>query len=152
MLLTTTTADNVRFQKFVGGIEDLDAVLSQDEVLSEYRFYFGEIKESIRHTLSDECEALFARMNLSGGKAWSDLTSFLTASVEVDYKGEKTTLSAIRALAESDSREERKAAYEAEIASYAKIKDAIAFSLNSIKASSVPADNSSVTASFSESS
>ena len=134
MLLTTTTADNVRFQKFVGGIEDLDAVLSQDEVLSEYRFYFGEIKESIRHTLSDECEALFARMNLSGGKAWSDLTSFLTASVEVDYKGEKTTLSAIRALAESDSREERKAAYEAEIASYAKIKDAIAFSLNSIKA------------------
>ena len=134
MLLTETAKEGVQFKKFVGEIEDLDAVLSADPVLSEYRFYFGEIVESVRHTMSDECEALFARMNLSGGKAWSDLTSFLTAGLEVEYDGKVTTLPAIRALAESDSQEVRKAAYEAEIASYAKVKDAIAFSLNSIKA------------------
>ncbi|MBR2849863.1 MAG: M3 family oligoendopeptidase, partial [Clostridia bacterium] len=57
-----------------------------------------------------------------------------TATVEVDYKGEVTTLSAIRGLAESDDKETRKSAYEAEIAAYKKIKDPIAFALNSIKA------------------
>ncbi|MBQ7364401.1 MAG: peptidase M3, partial [Clostridia bacterium] len=133
-MLTATAKENVQFQKYVGGIEDLDSVIAKDTLLSEYRFYFSEIKESLSHTMSDESEALFARMNLSGGKAWSDLMSYLTAGVEVDYQGEKKTLSAIRALAESDSREVRKEAYEAELRAYDKIKDAIAFSLNSIKA------------------
>ena len=73
-------------------------------------------------------------MSISGGKAWGDLFSFLTAGVEVDYNGEKTTLSAIRGLAEDEDKEVRKAAYEAELACYAKIRDSIAFALNSIKA------------------
>jgi len=134
MMMTETAKESVQFQKFVGGIEDLDGVIAGDPVLSAYRFYFEEIKASVQHTMSDESEALFARMNLSGGKAWSDLTSYLTAGLEVEYDGGVTTLSAIRALAESDSSEVRRAAYEAELRSYAKIKDAVAFSLNSIKA------------------
>ncbi|MBR2986820.1 MAG: M3 family oligoendopeptidase [Clostridia bacterium] len=134
MKMTETAKESVQFQKFVGGIEDLDGVIADDPVLSAYRFYFEEIKASVQHTMSDESEALFARMNLSGGKAWSDLTSYLTAGLEVEYDGGITTLSAIRALAESDSSEVRRAAYEAELRSYAKIKDAVAFSLNSIKA------------------
>jgi pepF/M3 family oligoendopeptidase len=60
--------------------------------------------------------------------------AYLTASVEVDWQGGKTTLSAIRGMADSDDAATRKAAYEAELACYAKIKDSIAFSLNSIKA------------------
>ncbi len=134
MLMASTAKENVAFEKYVGEIEDLDAVLDSDEVLSQYKFYFGEVKASVSHNLSDEAEDVFARLNISGGRAWGDLFSYLTATVEVDYKGEKTTLSAIRGLAESDDTEERKAAYEAEIACYKKIKDPIAFALNSIKA------------------
>lgn len=134
MMLTETAKESVQFQKFVGGIEDLDGVIAKDALLGEYRFYLGEVKEAVSHTMSDECEALFAQMNLSGGKAWSDLFSYLTAGIEVEYNGEKTTLSAIRALAESDCPEVRRKAYEAELKSYAPVKDAIAFSLNSIKA------------------
>ena len=85
------------------------------------------------HTLSDEAEEVFAKLNISGGRAWGDLFSYLTANVEVDYKGEKTTLSAIRGLAESDDATVRKEAYEAELACYSKIRDSIAFALNSIK-------------------
>lgn len=134
LLLASTAKENVAYEKFVGSIEDLDAVLSSDEVLAQYKFYFGEVKASVAHNLSDEAEDVFARLNISGGRAWGDLFSYLTATVEVEYNGEITTLSAIRGLAESDDAAIRKAAYEAELAAYKKIKDPIAFALNSIKA------------------
>lgn len=134
LLLASTAKENVAYEKFVGSIEDLDAVLSSDEVLAQYKFYFGEVKASVAHNLSDEAEDVFARLNISGGRAWGDLFSYLTATVEVEYNGEVTTLSAIRGLAESDDAAVRKAAYEAELAAYKKIKDPIAFALNSIKA------------------
>ncbi len=134
MLLASNARENVLFEKYVGGIEDLNAVLESDEVLSQYKFYFNEIKESVSHNMSDEAEDVFARLNMSGGRAWGDLTSYLTSTLKVEYDGGVTTLPAIRGLAESDDAGVRKKAYEAEIASYAKVKDAIAFSLNSIKA------------------
>ncbi len=134
MLLASTAKENVMFEKYVGGIENIADVIAQDEVLSQYAFYFKEIQESVSHNMSDEAEDVFARMNMSGGKAWGDLTSYLTSTLQVEYDGGVTTLPAIRALAESDDAEVRKKAYEAELASYSKVKDAIAFSLNSIKA------------------
>ena len=133
-LMASLTKENVMFEKYVGKVENLDAILESDEVLSQYKFYFGEIKEAVSHNMSDEAEDVFAKMNISGGRAWGDLFSYLTAGLEVDYKGGKTTLAAIRGLAESSDAEERRAAFEAELASYAKIKDSIAFALNSIKA------------------
>lgn len=133
-LMASTAKEGVIFDKFVGGIEDLDKLIEGDEVLSQYKFHLGKIKESVSHKMSDEAEEVFAKMSISGGKAWGDLFSFLTAGVEVDYNGEKTTLSAIRGLAEDEDKEVRKAAYEAELACYAKIRDSIAFALNSIKA------------------
>ena len=134
MMMASLARENVMFEKYVGGIEDIDEVISGDDVLSQYKFYFNEIKASVSHNMSDDAEDVFARMNISGGRAWGDLFSYLTSTLEVDYKGEKTTLAAIRGLAESADPEERKSAYEAEIASYKKVKDPIAFALNSIKA------------------
>ena len=134
MLMASTARENVMFEKYVGGIENLDAVLDSDEVLSQYKFYFNEIKESVSHNMSDEAEDVFVKMNMSGGRAWGDLTSYLTSVLEVEYDGGITTLPHIRGLAESDDANVRKDAYDAEIASYRKVKDAIAFSLNSIKA------------------
>jgi pepF/M3 family oligoendopeptidase len=133
-LIASTTKDNVIFEKFAGSLEDLDSVLESDELLSQYKFYFEEIKNDTSHKMSDEAEALFAKMNISGGKAWGDLFSHLTSTVKVDYNGEVTSLSAIRGLADSEDPAVRKSAFEAEIACYDKIKDSIAFALNSIKA------------------
>lgn len=126
--------ERVVFHKFAGSLPNLEEVIAEDEVLSQYAFYFHEIQEEVSHMFGDEAEAVFTRMNISGGRAWGDLMSYLTSNVEVDYQGEKTNLSAIRGLAESDDPAVRKSAYEAELACYAKIRDAIAFSLNSIKA------------------
>lgn len=133
-LSTSTAKEEVLFQKFVGGLENLDEVIAADEVLSQYEFYFHQMQNAVSHKFGDEAEALFAQMNISGGRAWSDLVAHMQASVEVDYKGEKITLSAVRGMADSDDPEVRKSAYEAEIACYEKIKDSIAYALNSIKA------------------
>ena len=56
MMMASLARENVMFEKFVGGIEDIDAVIAQDEVLSEYKFYFGEIKDSVAHNMSDDAE------------------------------------------------------------------------------------------------
>ena len=133
-LMAGKTKESVMFQKYVAKLENLDSILEGDDILREYKFHFMKIKSHAAHRLSDEAEDVFARMNISGGRAWGDLVSHLTAGVTVDYKGGKTSLSAIRGLADSEDAEERKAAYEAELACYDKIKDAIAFGLNSIKA------------------
>ncbi len=133
-LSASTTKESVKFQKYVGSLENLDEIIEGDELLSQYTFYFHQIKKAVSHKLGDEAEAVFARMNISGGRAWGDLVAHLTANVKVDYKGEELSLSAIRGLADHDDAEVRKAAYEAEIACYDKIKDSIAFALNSIKA------------------
>lgn len=133
-MIASTTKDNVMFEKFAGSLENLDSIIESDEVLSQYKFYFKEIKNDISHMMSDEAEALYAKMNISGGRAWGDLFSYLTSKVKVDYNGEVTSLSAIRGLADSEDPAVRKAAFEAELACYDKIKDSIAFALNNIKA------------------
>ncbi len=133
-LAASLAKESVMFQKFAGSLENIDEIIEGDEILSAYKFYFKEMREELAHTMSDEAEAIFARMDISGGGAWGDLVSYLTATVEVEYKGEVTTLSAIRGKADSADAEERKSAFEAELACYKKIKDSIAFALNSIKA------------------
>ena len=55
-LMASTAKENVMFEKYVGKIENLDDVLSSDQVLAQYKFYFSEVKASVSHNLSDEAE------------------------------------------------------------------------------------------------
>ena len=78
-------------------------------------------------------EEIAAKLRLSGGSAWSDLQQYLTSTVPVSYRGETTNLSTIRNMAYDPDPAVRKDAYEAELACYDRIKDPIAYALNSIK-------------------
>ncbi len=120
-------------EKYLASLNDLDTVIGDDEMLQDYSYYLHEMQKKARYILSEEVETALGAMDMSGGNAWSDLQGYLTSSVKVDYKGETTTLSSIRNMAYDADPEVRKSAYEAEIAAYDKIKDAICFSLNSIK-------------------
>ena len=119
--------------KYLANLPDLDTVIGDDEMLQDYSYYLHEMQKSAKYLLSEEVETALGAMDMSGGNAWSDLQGYLTSSVKVDYNGETTTLSAIRNMAYDADPEVRKSAYEAELAAYEKIKDAICFSLNSIK-------------------
>ena len=130
---SSTAAPEAAFQEWAAKLPNLEELIAGDEVLQQYAFLLGNMKKSSRYLLSGRGEEIMARMRLSGGNAWSDLQGYLTSTVPVTYKGETTNLSAIRNLAYDPDPQVRKEAYEAEIACYDRIKDAVAFALNSIK-------------------
>ncbi|BBF41813.1 oligoendopeptidase F [Lachnospiraceae bacterium KM106-2] len=119
--------------RYFSRITDIGTVVKSHKELSEYQYFLTQKKEDAKYLLSDDVEEAISKMNLSAGSAWSRLQEYLTSTVEVDYDGKKVTLSEIRNLAYSGDKAVRKAAYEAELACYEKIKDSVCFSLNSIK-------------------
>lgn len=119
-----------RVSKFIGTIH---TDVTQDEYLSAYSFVFEEAKKQAAHLLSDEMEAVLAKMSISGGKAWEQLFSFMSSGAQGDFRGETVTLSEIRNMAYDADSEVRREAYEAELKMYDAIKEPIAFALNNIK-------------------
>ncbi len=119
--------------KIYAKITDIDALAEKSEIIRAYVFKLKNAKEGAKYLLSDDVEEMIAAMDMTGGSAWSQLQSFLTSVVKVDYEGKVVTLSEIRNLAYNPDQTVRKAAYEAELACYEKIQDALAFSLNNIK-------------------
>ena len=126
-------APQAAFESWAAGLPNLMELVEADEKLRDYRFLFQRIQEASRYLLGGEAEAVMAKMSLSGGNAWSDLQQYLTSTVPVFYRGTTTNLSAIRNLAYSPDPQVRRDAYEAELACYDRIKDSVAYALNSIK-------------------
>ena len=132
-IFSQAAAPEAAFQSWTAKLPQLMDLVAADEQLQEYDYRFREMVRSSRYLLPGQCEQIMARYALSGSNAWSDLQQYLTSTVQVDYDGGVTTLSAIRNLAYDPDPAVRKAAYEAEIKSYEKICDPVAFALNSIK-------------------
>lgn len=131
--MSALAAPRTALVKYIADLEDLSSVIDSDPLLKEHEFYLSQIRESAKYTLSAEVEKVISLYEISGSSAWSDLQSYLTSVVPVEYEGKTTNLSDIRNLAYDADPAVRKNAYEAELKSYERIKDAIAFSLNSIK-------------------
>lgn len=131
--LSATAKAETAVKKFIAQMEDLDALIESEPVLKDYEFLLKNIREQNKHLLSEECEQIMALYSISGSNAWGDLQGFLTSSVTADYRGEAINLSSVRNLAYDPDPSVRKDAYEAELACYEKIKDSVAFALNSIK-------------------
>ena len=136
-VLSTTAGGEAAFQEWASKLPNLMELVEQDELLQQYRFLFSNMKKSSKYLLSVQAEEVMAKMRLSGSSAWSDLQGYLTSTVPVEYDGSTTNLSVIRNLAYDGDKDVRKKAYEAELACYDRIKDAVAFALNSIKLATI---------------
>ena len=132
-VISGVAAPEAAFKSWASGLPNLMELVESDEVLKEYTFLFKNMADSSRYLLAGRGEEIMAKMSLSGGSAWSDMQQYLTSTVPVTYRGNTTNLSSIRNLAYDADAQVRKDAYEAEIACYDRIKDAVAFALNSIK-------------------
>ena len=132
-VISATAGPEAAFQDWASKIPNLMELVNGDELLRQYAFRFATMQQDSRYLLSTQAEEVMARMSLSGGSAWSDLQGYLTSTVPVQYRGQTTNLSVIRNLAYDHDAQVRKEAYEAEIACYDRIQDAVAFALNSIK-------------------
>ena len=132
-VISGLAAPQAAFKDWASKLPNLMELICADEMLKEYTFLFENLSKSSRYLLSGQAEAVMAKMQLSGGNAWSDLHGYITSTVPVTYRGQTINLSAVRNLAYDPDPQVRKDAYEAEIACYDRIKDAAAFALNSIK-------------------
>jgi len=132
-LSSETTQFNTAFTKWIAKVNDLESVLDEDPLLKEHRYHLTQIKENAKHVLSEEVETVISKLTQTGSSAWSQLQGLLTSVLEVDYEGEKLTLSDIRNKAHSRDADVRKKAYEAEIKAYEKVEHSVAYALNSIK-------------------
>ena len=132
-VISGLAAPQAAFKDWASKLPNLMELVCADEMLKEYTFLFENLSKSSRYLLSGQAEAVMAKMQLSGGNAWSDLHGYITSTVPVTYRGQTINLSAVRNLAYDPDPQVRKDAYEAEIACYDRIKDAAAFALNSIK-------------------
>ena len=121
------------WREWVSKIPDLMMLVAGDETLKDYTFLFERLLRNSTHLLGSLGEQISAKLSMSGSSAWSDLQGYLTSTVPVSYNGGTTNLSAIRNLAYDPDPAVRKAAYEAELSCYDRIKDSVAFALNSIK-------------------
>ncbi len=121
-------------KKWLAELGDIKQLAEESELIKTYQFLLEENKKEAKHLLADEVEEMAAAMDITGGSAWGSLFSYLTSTVKVDYQGKETTLSEVRNMAYSPEANVRRDAYEAELASYEKIADSLAFALNNIKA------------------
>ena len=132
-LLSGAAGAEATWKEWAAKQPDLMKLVEADACLQEYTFLFENLLEDSTHLLGSLGEAISAKLELSGGNAWAEMHGYLTSTVPVEYDGGITNLSAIRNLAYDTDPAVRKAAYEAEIACYGRIKDPVAFALNSIK-------------------
>lgn len=121
------------FQAWAAQIPNLQELVREDEQLKEYAYLFSVMADSSRYLLPGRGEEIAAKLSLSGSDAWSELQQYLTSTVPVSYRGQTTNLSAIRNLAYDPDPQVRKDAFDAELGAYERIKDSVAYALNSIK-------------------
>mgnify|MGYP002561820109 FL=1 len=131
--ISGTAGAQAQWREWVSKIPDLMVLVAGDETLKDYTFLFERLLRNSTHLLGSLGEQISARLSMSGSSAWSDLQGYLTSTVPVSYNGGTTNLSAIRNLAYDPDPAVRKAAYEAELSCYDRIKDSVAYALNSIK-------------------
>lgn len=121
------------FARYVATVEDLDAVIAQSPKLTANAFYLREMRQSAAHMLPADMEKWVLRLSLDGGDAFSKLRDRLMGTLTVELNGQSLPLPAVRGMAYDPDPAVRKAAYEAELASYKKVETAMAYCLGCIK-------------------
>jgi pepF/M3 family oligoendopeptidase len=135
--VTSLTKPEVTFIKWLGKLENLDAIISSNIYVKEHEFFIKEKADENKYLLSDEEEVLIAKMKNTGSNAWAKLQEMLSSTllvdITVDGEQKKLPLPVVRNMAYSDNAKLRKTAYDAELASYKQIEVSTAASLNGIK-------------------
>ncbi len=121
------------FQRYVGGVENLEAVIDSHPDLKKNGFALLEAREQAKHMLPESIERWMLRMSLTGADSYSKLRDQLIGTLTVEMDGESHPLPAIRGMAFDPDPAVRKKAYEAELASYKKVALPMAFCLGGIK-------------------
>jgi len=136
-MMSEMSLPTVMFAKYVAETTELDEYIAQSDIIREHEFILREMQKEAKYKLSDEEEAMLAKMKNTGSSAWNkmkeQLCSTLKIPMTIDGEEKVMSLSMVRNLARSERKDIREAAYAAELESYKKVDKAVAASLNAIK-------------------
>jgi len=137
MMLSEATAARTKMTKFLSTISDLETFIAPSDYLKPFSFVLEEDQRYSKHLLTEVEEILASKLSITGSNAWTTLQQKLISTLKgtLVHDGElkELPITEIRNLANDNSSEVRKTAYESELAAYKKIEEAVAMSLNSIK-------------------
>jgi oligoendopeptidase F len=125
-----------RFTAWVGTLP-IGEIVEQSTLAAEHDFPLHQMHVAARHLMSEEAEALAAELSPSSGAAWAklhdNLTSQITAKVELEGREQTLPMSAIRNLATEPDRDLRHRAWQAELRAWEAHALPIAAALNGVK-------------------
>lgn len=127
---------STRLTAWLGSL-DVEQLLERSELARSLAFTLRKTKVEAEHQMSLPLEDLADELNLTGGSAWSRLHSTVSSQIEVPItRGDEqieVPMSVARALSYDPDRATRRAAYQAELASWQRVSVPLAAALNSIK-------------------
>jgi oligoendopeptidase F len=125
-----------RFTAWVGTLP-IEELAERSTLAAEHEFPLRQLHVAARHLMSEEAEALAAELSPSSGAAWAklhdNLTSQITAKVELDGREQTLPMSAIRNLAMEPDRDLRHRAWQAELGAWEAHALPVAAALNGVK-------------------
>jgi oligoendopeptidase F len=125
-----------RFVAWVGGL-DLESAIQRSELVRDHAYILEKAQIQAAHLMSPAEESLAAELNVTGGRAWSkfysNFSSQITATVEIEGEPQTLPMTTLRNLAYEPDRDLRRRAYEAELAAWEAHAMPIAAAMNSIK-------------------
>jgi oligoendopeptidase F len=125
-----------RFTAWVGTLP-IEELVERSTLAAEHDFPLRQMHVAARHLMSEEAEALAAELSPSSGAAWAklhdNLTSQITAKVELEGREQTLPMSAIRNLAMEPDRDVRHRAWLAELGAWEAHALPIAAALNGVK-------------------
>lgn len=125
-----------RFTAWVGTLP-IEELAERSTLAAEHEFPLRQLHVAARHLMSEEAEALAAELSPSSGAAWAklhdNLTSQITARVEIEGREQTLPMSAIRNLAMNPDRDIRHRAWQAELGAWEAHALPIAAALNGVK-------------------
>jgi len=134
---TRLTSPSVKFQKWLGNLDDLPGLIKGSALLEKHLFFMEELVEQSKYLLSEKEETIIAELKRTGSSAWTKLQQKLTSTLmlDVEIEGEIKTLPLpeVRNLAFKKDPQTRRNGYEAELNAYTEIEEPVAAALNGIK-------------------
>src|SRR5215211_341223 len=125
-----------RFTAWVGTLP-AEELIERSTLAADHAFPLRQLHVAARHLMSEEAEALAAELSPSSGAAWAklhdNLTSQISAKVELEGREQTLPMSAIRNLAMNPDRDLRHRAWRAELGAWEAHALPIAAALNGVK-------------------
>ena len=125
-----------RLADWVGSF-DLADLVAVSHHAAEHLGPLSRLAERAGHQMSEAEEHLYAELSTTGSGAWGrlqrEVTSQLSAEVDLPDGAERLPLTAVRGLATDPDAEVRRAAYEAELRAWPTVEVPVAAAMNAIK-------------------